>query len=214
MSTQNWLVEYAERSLGDFEATAQIDRELSGRAMAARDDRQARDELFVMLAAKIQRFAARFAYWSLDPWNHDDVLQETFPVFVATIYRWTPRYVDGAPAGYLYYFLRVYPLWLANAVNRLTGRHRPASLPLPDSPIGDVDPGPYESGVAVRLMLNDLCEQLTEEEATLLRLRVTRDQTLPEAAAQAGIARRTAYRRWHNVVQLSRQYWEEEREAG
>lgn len=210
--TTTWLSDYAERSLGDFEATTALDRDLSRLALTARDDQAARERLFTLLAAKIQRFARRFQSWSLTPWSFDDVLQEVYPVFVRTIQRWQPRVEAGAPAGYLFYFLSVYPHWLCDAVVKLTGRRRPPVVLLPE-PYLSVDPGSVESTVVGELLLNELCEELTDEEQRLLRLRVLTDHSLPQAAGRVGLTRRTAYRRWHNIVQIGRARWEEQREA-
>lgn len=207
-----WLSDYAERSLGDFEVTVELDRELSRLALTARDDCAVRERLFTLLAAKIQRFAARFRSWSLAPWTFEDVLQEVFPVFVDTIRRWRPRIEGGVPAGYLFYFLCVYPHWLCDVVMKLTGRRRPPVMALHEPSLA-ADPSSFESTVEADLLLDELCEELTDEEARLLRLRVTTDRSLPQIANQTGLARSTAYRRWHNIVQISRARWADERSA-
>jgi DNA-directed RNA polymerase specialized sigma24 family protein len=211
MST-TWLSSYAERSLGNFEASTTLDRDLSRLALVARDDSVARERLFTLLAAKIQRFAARFRSWPLAPWTFEDVLQEVYPVYVETVRRWQPRIEAGVPAGYLFYFLRVYPHWLSDAVVKLTGRRRPPVLTLPEH-YYDVEPSSVEAIVVADLLLDDLCEDLSDEEASILRLRVQTGRSLPQVACQVGVARRTAYRRWHNIVQLSRARWDEELSA-
>jgi hypothetical protein len=76
-----------------------------------------------------------------------------------------------------------------------------------------IDPGSVETTVVAGLLLDELCEELTDQEQRLLRLRVEEDRSLPQAAGRAGLARRTAYRRWHNIVQLGRARWEDERSA-
>jgi len=207
-----WLSDYAARSLGNFEASSALDRDLSRLALTARDDVVARERLFTLLAAKIERFAARFRDWPLAPWTFEDVLQEVYPVFFETLRHWQPRIEAGAPAGYLYYFLRVYPHWMSDAVMKLTGRKRPAVLALSEHYYA-VDPGSVEAVVVAELLLDELCEDLSDEEARILRLRVHTDRPLSQVASQVGLARRTAYRRWHNIVELSRARCHEERSA-
>jgi DNA-directed RNA polymerase specialized sigma24 family protein len=199
-----WLGELANESLGNFPATPEIDRDLSLRALAARDDAGEAWALFRLLAWKIDRFARRFRYWQLAPWELADVVQETYPVFLKTLELWKPRYVDGQPAGYLFYFLAVYPRWLQN---RTRSWLRPGGRTVPFRPEEDTRPAPDES----RAVIDDFCAHLKPQQARLLRLRLATDSTIPQAAAELGMSRYRAYRVWHGVVEIGREYM---REAG
>lgn len=200
----NWLSALARSSMGDFDATQEIDCDLSRRALLARVDEQERDALFGLLSWKIERFAGRYRRWRLDPWEIDDVVQETYLVYLETLWNWTPRYVDGGPAGYLFYFLCVYPNWLNNAIRqwRRSGARTVSLLPS-DAEAMQVS--------AEQTIVDDFCKYLHAEEASLLRQRLATGASVPEAAEAIGIARRTAYRRWHRLVELGRAYL---REAG
>lgn len=209
MYTTNWLATLATDSLGDFEISESLDRDLSLIAAGARSNPSERDELFTLLAAKVERFTMRFRYWDLTPWSFDDVLQLSYLVFVSTIERWKPRVPDATPAGYLYYFLSVFPLWLASEVSRLLGRSRPISFSLDAQDTEDLEREPDVADLDGAAIIDDLCERLTPIDARLLRLRVHTGQSIPQAARAVGLARRTAYRRWHNIVEIGREYLEE-----
>jgi transposase-like protein len=201
----NWLSALAHDSLGNFDATSEIDQDLSRRALLARDDVRERDALFLLLSWKIERFAGRYRGWRLDPWELDDVIQETYPVYLETLHYWTPRYVDGEPAGYLFYFLRVYPYWLMNAVHRW---RRPASRTVSLDPAGaTIATATPEQATTIDVF----CRRLHAEEASLLRHRLATGASIPEAAEATGLTRRTAYRRWRRLVQVGREHL---REAG
>lgn len=206
---KNWLTTVARQSLGNFETTTELDRDLSRRALAARSDRSERDALFVLLAAKIERFATRFRHWRLEPFTIDDVHQETYLAFAEVIDAWAPRYEAGEPSGFLYFFLKVYPLRLADAVNHMTSRRQPVPLALLE---GDRDPPDYslpESEAIVGAIVDELCTRLPTEQAKMLRLWVMTGRSLPQVANDLGLARRTAYRRWHNIIEIGRRYWED-----
>lgn len=212
--SQHWISQLAERSLGNFEATPDIDRRLSQLALDARVSPAARDELFTLLAAKVERFARRFRSWSLDPWEYDDVLQESYLIFLDAVERWTPRYVDGRPAGFTYYFFAVYPLWLSTHVKRMTGRQprgRVSLVPLPDGHDLTADSVSCEAEAVTLAILDDVHAQLGEQAGTLLHLRLVTGKSVTEAALQAGIPRRTAYRRWSTITAFARREWFEDK---
>ncbi len=211
--TQSWLNSLAEQSLGNFEATPLLDRDLSRLAIRANIDPASSQELYTLLAAKIARFAERFRYWRLDPWHFDDVTQETYHVFTQTVQRWNARASGPDPRGYLFYFFSVFPLWLSDAVQRLIGRNQPSAHPLPEEYALEPDPVDYETDAVSKIYVDDICNQLDDDEASLLRLRVSNEQSVTEAARQIGLSRRTAYRRWGNVLLLGRDFCEDARAA-
>ena len=211
---QHWIDTLVPDSLGDFEATPELDLRLSRLALDARDCRAARDELFTLLAAKVRRFARRFQYWSLGLWEYDDVLQEAWLTFIDTINRWTPRYVGGEPAGYLYYFLAVYRLWLSQRVTRLLHRGRPTVYALPDDRDDIVpDTASHEDDAIVINLVDRVRSQLGEQAGEMLQLRLVNGKSVTEIAHATGIPRRTAYRRWSTIVSFTRREWLEEREG-
>src|SRR5690606_29662899 len=197
-----WLGELANESLGNFASTPEIDRDFSARALLARDDPDEAWQLFRLLAWKIERFVRRYRHWRLAPWELADIVQETYPLFLKTLKRWEPRYVDGEPAGYLYYFLAVYPRWLQNATRQWLRHNRRNVRFLPET---DTRVAPDE----YRAIVNDFCAHLSAQEASLLRLRLATGATIPRAALALGIRRHRAYIAWNNIVQLGHEYMRE-----
>lgn len=210
---QHWIDTLVPASLGDFEVTPELDLRLSRLALDGRTNPAARDELLTLLAAKIERFARRFRHWSLGIWEYGDVLQEGWLTFLDTINRWRPRRVDGNPAGYLYYFLAVFRLWLSRRVTRLLRRGYPADAPLPDDQDSVPDSDTHESDAIVINLLDRVRERLGDHAGEMLHLRLVADRTVPEIALATGIPRRTAYRRWSTIVDFTRREWLEEREG-
>lgn len=208
---QHWLETLAEDSLGNFEATPEIDRRLSRLALEARISTAARDELFTLLAAKIERFARRFRSWSLAPWQYDDVLQEGYLTFLDTVRCWKPRYEAGEPAGYVYYFLAVYRLWLSRRVTRLLGRGRPADLPLPEDRDTLPDSVSCEDEAVTATIVDDVRAHLGDQAGQILHLRLLTGKSVTEIAQATGIPRRTAYRRWATIIDFTRHEWLEEK---
>ncbi len=197
MMATNWLRELARDSLGDFEATSALDSKLSDLAEWAQLRETTSLELLTCLAWKIERWVRRYRGWDLEPFDLDDVRQEAYLVFLATLRRWQPRYVNGAPTGYLYYFLDVFPRWLATRVRRWRGPSRPPVVRL-------VHPVNPESSA-----LNDFCRNLDPRDTTLVELRLKRGLSVTHAANQMGIDRSTAYRRWNRILDLGRAYLRE-----
>jgi RNA polymerase sigma factor (sigma-70 family) len=209
---QHWIDTLIPDSLGDdFEATPELDLRLSRLALAGRTDPAARDELLTLLAAKIERFTRRFRRWSLGIWEYDDVLQEGWLTFLDTIHRWTPRLVDGEPAGYLFYFLAVYRLWLSRRITRMLRRGYPPVDPLPDDREIAPDSDTHESDAMVINLLDRVRDGLGEQAGEMLHLRLVADRSVPEIALATGIPRRTAYRRWATIVDFTRREWLEEK---
>ena len=210
---QHWIDTLVPASLGDFEATPEIDLRLSQLALDARDSHAARDELFTLLAAKVRRFAKRFQTWSLGLWEYGDVLQEAWLTFIDTVNRWTPRYVNNAPAGYCYYFLAVYRLWLSQRVSRMLHRGRPAVYSLPEDRDTLPDPDSPEDETIVISLVDRVRSQLGDQAGEMLQLRLAGGKSVTEIAHATGIPRRTAYRRWSTIVEFTRREWLEEREG-
>lgn len=210
---QHWIDTLVPDSLGDFEVTPELDLRLSRLALDGRTDPVARDELLTLLAAKIERFARRFRHWSLGIWEYGDVLQEAWLTFLDTINRWRPRWEDGSPAGYLYYFLAIYRLWLSRRVTRLLRRGYPLEASLPDDQEHVADSDTHESDAIVINLLDRVRSRLGDQAGEMLHLRLVADRTVPEIALATGIPRRTAYRRWSTIVDFTRREWLEEREG-
>jgi DNA-directed RNA polymerase specialized sigma24 family protein len=199
----NWLHDLARTSLGDFNTSSELDARLSALALRARTDDSASFELLGLLAWKIERFLRRFRAWDLAPFDLDDVAQEAYLAYLDTLRRWRPRYVAGRAAGYLYYFLSVFPHWVANRVRRWRRPARPSVVRHIQTPVG--------AAVPDTALLSDFCRNLSPQESTLVQLRIVRGLSIPHAATTMGIARRTAYRRWSHILEVGREFL---REAG
>lgn len=200
--SHDWLSPMTHQSLGDFALTPQIDTDLSHRALLARDDPAARDDLFRLLAFKINRFCSRFRRWNLRPWEIDDVRQEAYLAFVDVVNGWRPIPVGDAPAGFCFYFLRVYPMRLTDRVRRIvrTRRERPPATSWSEADDNRPDPAAMERDIETLSFIIDMSARLDATDARILLLR-TADGLLPrEVASREGISRRTFYRRWKGIA--------------
>ncbi|HUG16544.1 MAG TPA: hypothetical protein VMM78_16180 [Thermomicrobiales bacterium] len=218
METQrDWLTGYELQSLGDFELTPGLDRDLSRRALAARRDPGARDELFIMLATKIARFSNRLRRWTAPTWELDDVFQETFIAFDDVITDWRPLDRDGPPSGFGYYFLSVFAYRLRDRVTAL-GDPRWASRS--SAPLASVvDSLPGDDDVALNAtttaLLEQICGRLNATDAAILRHRAAGLEFDTVQLRGSGItaSRRTVYRRWRRIVTIAREVRGEQRAA-
>ncbi len=208
--TRNWLSALADESQGDFTLTTAIDADLSRRALLARNDPVVRDELFAFLAFKVNRFCSRFRRWNLRPWDVCDVHQEAYLAFIDVLNGWRPIPGGDGPAGFGFYFMRVFPLRLTDRVRRLVRTRRDRPSPSAWSEEGDdrLDPAEMEDAVETLAFIIDLSNRLDPADARIMMLRAWDDLGPDEIAAQAGISRRTLYRRWRGIAATIR------REAG
>jgi RNA polymerase sigma factor (sigma-70 family) len=206
----DWLSPLAGESLGDFHLTHQIDADLSQRAIDARTDPATRDALFVLLAFKINRFCSRFRRWNLRPWEFEDVRQEAYLAFIDILNGWQPVPSRDVPSGFGYYFMRAFPLRLTDRVRRIlrTRRNRPVPTSWSDADDERLDPAEMERDIETLTAIIELSENLDAADARILLLRTTDDLTADEIADQAGVSRRTYYRRWNAIAATIR------REAG
>lgn len=206
----SWLTALAPDSLGDIELTPEIDADLSHRAILSRTDPLAREQLFTLLAWKTDRFCARFRRWSIAPWELDDVRQEAFLAFAEIIERWQPLEGNGGPAGFGYYYLRVFPLRLSDRVRRMIDRVHP----LPWTPEHDTRPDPsvIDETALTEAIIAEICGRLNATDATIFTLRLA-DVATRDAARLIGVNRRTLHRNWPRIVSIAREVWEE-RTAG
>lgn len=215
MYTRNtWIDRYEQRSLGDFELTPQLDQDLSIHALAAKADRHARRELFIMLATKIARFSYRYQRWIKAPWEREDVLQETWLALDDVLRAWQPLAGNGPPAGFGYYFLSVFSHRLLDRLNALTGSRR-SVLSLSDQDAGSTSPDDVAGEAAANALLEQICGRLNAADADILRHRAAGLEFEPDQLRASGItfSRRTVYRRWSRIVRVAVQVLDEERAA-
>lgn len=201
-STRDWLSALADESLGDFTLSVIIDASLSQQALLARDDPAARDALFRSLAFKINRFSSRFRRWNLRPWGIDDVHQEAYLAFVDVLGSWRPLPSADGPAGFGFYFMRVFPLRLTDRVRRLVRTKRDRPLPTAWNEADDrrLHPDAMEDDIETLAFIIDLSSRLDPADAQIMVMRTLDDLAPDEIAARAGISRRTLYRRWNRIA--------------
>jgi hypothetical protein len=203
-SAGDWLSLLCAQSLGDFDLAEDLDIDLSARAIAARSDHAERNHLFPLLATKINRFVLRFSRWDLEPWEFDDVRQQTFLVFEDVLTTWEPLDLGGRPAGFVPYFLRVFPMRLAGAVRDM--RRCPPTTLIPWMAEYDSRPDPLDvvDAATTHQIMADICGQLNAADSAIFRLRVTLDPLDRDLVDQTGISRRTLYRRWGKILGIAR----------
>ena len=200
--TLDWLTLLASQSLGDFELTFECDADLTRRALLARDDPSERDTLFRLLAFKINRFCSRFRRWNLLPWEIDDVRQEAYLAYVDVLNGWRPIPSESGPAGFGYYFMRVYPLRLSDRVRRVvqTRRDRPAPSIWSADDDERPDPSEMERDMETMAFIMEMTARLDATQARILLLHTAADLAPNDVAARTGISRRTFYRRWKEIA--------------
>src|SRR5687768_261939 len=190
-STNDWLSPLAGESLGDFTLTPEIDDDLSCRALCAQRDPVERDALFCLLSMKINRFFSRFRRWNLRPWELDDVRQEAYVTFVDVLNGWRPVASGGTPAGFSYYFMRVYPGRLNDRVVGIIGtrRGRPTPAAWREERDERVDPNEMERDIETLAYIMDLSANLDAANARILLLRTADGLTPDDIASRTGISR-------------------------
>jgi len=207
--TDDWLTTLSRASLGDFTLTPLLDADLSARAIRAKSDPNERDALFQMLAWKISRFCARYRRWQLDPWEFDDVRQEAYLTFVAVLHGWQQSSSVNPPAGFGFYFMRVFPLRLTDRVIRIVGtrRNRPRPTTWDAERDARVEPSEMERDVETLAYIIQLSARLDPADARLVALRSS-GASSATIATEVGISQRTFFRRWKAIADTIR------REAG
>ncbi|HEX5505029.1 MAG TPA: hypothetical protein VFW96_20605 [Thermomicrobiales bacterium] len=180
---------------GDFELTPAVEAALDGLARAARHDPEARNELYVALELKIARFLAPYRGRTTAAGEYDDLAQEAFLVFVDLVAGWRGE------GSFARYFLGFFPWRLRHAVEAHERR-----WPLGRRLVYASDralarrAGDPLAGLAPALDLAAAAAALTPAERTLLRCWLLEDRRIEDAARRLGWSRRTAYRRWHALL--------------
>lgn len=201
---QGWLAAFSARSLGDFEMTPDLDLLFSQFALFARRDVVSRDHLLTMLSYKIARFCARYQRRNLAPWSIDDVHQEAFLAFDDVLASWPPLASHDGPAGFGYYFLRVFPLRLAGRVRALF-RPEAVAVAAADGPPDQPDPIEIEGTVLANQIIAEICGQLNGLDQKIFLLSAREAQTVSRIAKLTGISRRTVRRHWPAIVSIARE---------
>lgn len=186
-------------SLGDFEASPELDARLGAMALRARTDPQIRNALYQALSFKIERFVRRYRYrvQQLDVCELGDVEQEAFLVFCEIVDRWPGQ------ESFLGYFFSRFPWRLARAVDVLErGWSATRTVPLDEI----AEPAP-PSDPADTLLLAELGATLEPRERTVLELRIGYNLRVREIARILGLNSRTIHRSWARIVDELRAGW-------
>jgi hypothetical protein len=208
-TADTWLQQFTRASFGTFRLSPHIERQLSRRALAARDVPAARDALFVDLSAHLAVRTARFSTWNLDPWEFDDVLQESYLIFVDIHALWCER-VHVSSSGefdpsFVRALLRLFPLRLADRVDALLGTgHAHLTEDPPDADDDRPDPDSPESDVRTRILVESIYARLRPRDAITFRLMLASDFSIRAVARQTGEHTRTLYHRWERISAIAR----------
>jgi hypothetical protein len=205
-----WLREAERGSLGFFALSTELEQQFSNRALAARTSPAERDALFTDFGAIVARAVLRYRRWDIDPWELDDIAQESYLAFVDIHTRWLAQ-VWAAPDGTLHpcfgrYVLRMLPLRLADRADALFGRSHAHLLddgPLPER--DDVpDPLLMEDDARAQELISAICRRLSPREALTFRRIVTAGFSVRTVARQTGESTRTLYGRWARITRTAR----------
>ncbi len=180
-------------SLGDFEASPELDARLGAMALRARTDPQIRNDLYRVLGFKIERFVRRYRYRvrQLAVCEVADVEQEAFLVFCDIVDRWPGQ------ESFLGYFFSRFPWRLARAVDVLE-RGWSATRVVPLDEIAEPAPPPDPDDA---LLLAEIGANLEPRERTVLELRIGYNLRVREIARILGLHTRTIHRSWARIVE-------------
>lgn len=176
-------------SLGDFDVTPELDRQLDALARRARLDPAARDTLYRALAFKIDRFVQRHCRRYHLPGRvvePSDVAQEAYLVFCELINRWPGQ------RSFAGYFFHVFPWRLASAATRQEWGSRAEPV------IESLDEQQLEAPEGV-LALIEAGAGLRQLDRAVLELRLDYGMTVAEVAASLGVTERTVFRSWARI---------------
>jgi RNA polymerase sigma factor (sigma-70 family) len=180
-------------SLGDFNATPELDELLGALARRARHDPSARNALYGLLDYKIARFARRYHYRDhpVNAWSIDDVGQEAFLVFCEIVERWPGE------RSFLGYFFSRFPWRLSRRVKLLErGWERLHTIPF--EAVFDADQP--DQAAADALMLADIGAGRGARDRTLLELRGAQGMTARDTARVMHIHPRHVQRLWSRLI--------------
>lgn len=174
----------------DFDLTPAIEAHLDALAHAGRHDPAARNELHRLLSGKIERFLAPWRGRDTALGEFADLRQEAFLVFAALVADWPGT---GSFARYFFGFFG----WRLRHAIEAHARRWPADklLIIPEGSLIDAlldDKQPTDPLLPLW--------PLAEDECLLLALRLIGGYTVAEIAPLLGWSRRTAFRRWRDLV--------------
>lgn len=180
--------------------TPGLERTLWPVALRARDDDwAARDALFAAFEPKLQRIARNLwappaSATTVGVWEHDDVWQEAWLVFVALVEAWRPEIPFGR------YLLANFPWRLRDAIRRNLAR--PAVPPrwyASRAQTWDEHASPDAVEDTDDILIDILCDELGEPAGQVTRLHILHNLSLREAATELRLGERTASRHWSNT---------------
>ncbi len=186
-------------SLGDFEASPELDARLGAMALRARTDPQTRNALYQALGFKIERFIRRYRYRvrQMAVCEVSDVEQEAFLVFCDIVDRWPGQ------ESFLGYFFSRFPWRLARAIDVLErGWSATRMVPLDEIAEPAPPPDPVDA-----LLLAEIGATLEPRERTVLELRIGYNLRVREIARILGLHSRTIHRSWARIVDELRAGW-------
>lgn len=190
---------YPIESLGDFDASPELDARLGAMALRARTDPAVRNALYLALGFKIERFVRRYRYRvnQFAICDVEDVEQEAFLVFCEIVERWPGK------QSFLGYFFSRFPWRLARAVDVIE-RGWSATRFVPLDEINEPTPPPDPADA---LTLAEIGASLSPRDRTVLELRIGYRLRVREIAQILGVHSRTVHRSWARIVDELRAGW-------
>ncbi len=200
------MTEGASRAARPWHVREGEDVWLGQLAQAARaGDRAARDALWLAVGPRLAQMAHRTA-WAFPALEHDDAVQEAFPIFAALVATWPGP--DAAGAGFATYLFGMFR-WRLHSLLRGYDRRRPAATTGFDARAERLVAAPprahgpvawHEYGVDFPAFV----ARLPDRERDIFLLRIREGLETREVAARLGLTPRTVSRHWNITLRRLR----------
>lgn len=175
---------------GTFDQASSTGARVDYLAVRVREgDSEARDELYELIAPRINRFAEHWRGSRLPAgYDMDDLHQEAYLAFGSLVREWRQ---DKA---FYPYFLTVFPKRLHRLIWQLSAPWRHAQVDYVDHHklVQIADAVPHDEGIDAQLCLSDLLERLPKPLSLVAHRHLTDGVPLSQFAREADVSRKVA----------------------
>jgi RNA polymerase sigma factor (sigma-70 family) len=180
--------------IGPFDPIpAPVDAALTGVArLAKRNDRDARNRLFLALQPKLLQLSRQVRTWMLPTtWDRDDLDQEAFVIFAELLEAWSGE------TSFTAYLLGHYGWRLRGAVRKARLAER---LPIARAQMLPSIADDSWAADEMRIALEEMASHFSGIERTILIARIGESEGFGVIAHRLGVSRKTVYRHWTSIL--------------